>query len=143
RISVKREKLGLASGYIHSRLKPGDRIDVAAPRGTFFLADHDGPVILLSAGVGVTPVLAMLHSLVGASTQRQVWWLHGARDSSEHAFAEESRMLLDRLPRRRSRIFYSRPAPADREGVDFTDRGRLSIEAVRALGLPLDADAYL
>ncbi|PRC48795.1 sulfurase, partial [Mycobacterium sp. ITM-2017-0098] len=42
RISVKREKLGLASGYIHSRLKPGDRIDVAAPRGTFFLADHDG-----------------------------------------------------------------------------------------------------
>lgn len=143
RISVKREPHGVASGYLHTRVQPGDRIDVAAPRGTFFLTDHDSPLILLSAGVGVTPVLAMLHSLADAGSRRQVWWLHGARNSFEHAFAGEARALLDRLPHSRSRIFYSRPAPDDREGTDFTDRGRLSIGALNALELPQDADAYL
>lgn len=143
RISVKRETHGMASYYLHTQVTPGDRIDVAAPRGTFFLAEGDTPVILLSAGVGVTPVLAMLHSLADAGSGRQVWWLHGARNSSEHAFAAETRMLLERLAHSRSRIFYSRPAPDDREGADFTDRGRLSTDAVHALGLPRDAHAYL
>jgi ferredoxin-NADP reductase/MOSC domain-containing protein YiiM len=143
RISVKREPHGAASSYLHTRVEPGDRIDVAAPRGTFVLADRDTPVILVSAGVGVTPVLAMLSSLADAGSRRQVWWLHGARNRSEHAFAAETRTLLDHLPHSRSRIFYSRPAPGDREGADFTDRGRLSAVAVQALGLPRDGDAYL
>jgi ferredoxin-NADP reductase len=143
RISVKRETHGLASGYLHDRLMAGDLIDVAAPRGTFFLAEGDAPVILLSAGVGVTPVLAMLHGLVRAESQREIWWLHGTRDRAEHAFVAEIRELLDRLPHSRSHVFYSRPAVTDRHGSDFTDRGRISIDAVRALGVPLDADAYL
>ncbi|MET0900092.1 MAG: MOSC and FAD-binding oxidoreductase domain-containing protein [Mycobacterium sp.] len=143
RISVKRESHGVASAYLHTHVRVGDRIDVAAPRGTFFLAAGDAPVILLSVGVGVTPVLAMLHELARAEPQREVWWLCGARDSSEHPFSAESRTLLNRLPHSYSHIFYSRPSPADRQGIDFTERGRLSVGAMGALGLPRDADAYL
>jgi ferredoxin-NADP reductase/MOSC domain-containing protein YiiM len=143
RISVKRELHGVGSGYVHAHIAAGDVIDVAAPRGAFFLVDGDAPVILLSAGVGVTPVLGMLHALVNAGSSRQVWWLHGARDSSEHPFAEESRGLLNRLPGSQSRVYYSRPLASDRRGVDYTAQGRLTTDVVSQLGLPRDGDAYL
>ena len=64
RISVKQEPHGAAGEYLRGRVRIGDSLDVAAPRGTFFLNEGDGPVLLLSAGVGVTPVLSMLHVLV-------------------------------------------------------------------------------
>ncbi|MDT5008599.1 MAG: hypothetical protein QOH57_216, partial [Mycobacterium sp.] len=143
RISVKRELHGVASALIHSRIKVGDSIDVAAPRGTFFLTDGDAPVVLLSAGVGATPVLSMLHALAAAHTTRQVWWLHGARDSSEHPFAEESRQLLSQLSTTRCHIFYSRPLPSDVRPRDYTDVGRLSAEQIGRLGLPQNSVAYL
>jgi ferredoxin-NADP reductase/MOSC domain-containing protein YiiM len=143
RISVKREHHGSVSGYIHARVTSGDLLDVAAPRGTFFLGDGSTPVVLLSAGVGATPVLSMLHALASAGSTRQVWWLHGARNADEHPFAQESRDLLNQLPGSHSHVFYSRPGPADRRGIDFTEQGRLSIKAIRGLGLPRDADAYL
>jgi ferredoxin-NADP reductase len=143
RISVKHEPRGEASGLIHTQVKLGDFLDVAAPRGTFFLSDGDAPAILLSAGIGSTPVLSMLHALVRTGSARQVWWLHGARDGSEHPFSAESRTLLNRLSHSQSHIFYSRPAPADRQGIDFTDHGRLSIELLREFGLPRVGDAYL
>ena len=143
RISVKRESHGTASGYVHSRVKVGDLIDVAAPRGTFFLTESEAPVILLSAGVGITPVLSMLHSLASAKSDRRVWWLHGARNGDEHPFARESSALLNRLPHSQCRAYYSQPRPVDRLGVDYSEQGRLSIDAIRPLGLPPDATAYL
>ncbi|BBX48554.1 MOSC and FAD-binding oxidoreductase domain-containing protein [Mycobacterium cookii] len=143
RISVKHEPHGQASGHIHAHVQLGDLLDVAAPRGTFFLSDGDAPAVLLSAGIGATPVLSMLHMLVRSGSARQVWWLHGARNSSEHPFGAESRSLLDQLPHSQSHIFYSGPTSADRQGVDFTEHGRLSIESLRELGLPRDGDAYL
>jgi ferredoxin-NADP reductase len=90
-----------------------------------------------------TPVLAMLHKLARTGSTRQIWWLHGARDGDEHAFAKESRALIGGLSYARSAIFYSRPAGADRRGLDYTEEGRLSAERISALGLPTDADAYL
>lgn len=143
RISVKREPHGVASGRIHAQVKTGDVIDVAAPRGIFFLAGGDAPVILLSVGIGVTPTLSMLHALTAAGSRRQVWWLYGARSGYEHPFARESQALLNQLSDSRSHICYSHPTPADRQGVDFTTPGRLSIEDIRDIGLPPDADAYL
>lgn len=143
RISVKQEPHGAASGYVHGCVAVGDLIDVAAPRGTFILAGGDAPVILLSVGVGATPVLSMLHALAAVGSTRQVWWVHGARNAEEHPFAQESRMLLEQLPDSRFHVFYSRPNPTDRMGVDFTDRGRLSVDVMRNLGLPSDGDAYL
>jgi ferredoxin-NADP reductase len=100
-------------------------------------------VVLLSAGVGVTPVLSMLHSLVESRSSQDVWWLYGARDGTDHPYANEVRELLGQLPRARSRTVYSHPAPSDRAGVDYTDTGRLSIALVRELGIPHDATAYL
>lgn len=143
RISVKREPHGVVSGRIHADVHPGDLLDVAAPRGTFFLADSVAPLILLSAGVGATPVLSMLHRLAATRSKRPVWWLHGARNGQEHPFADESRALVDQLPHSHSHIFYSQPTPADRIGIQFTERGRLSSEALAGLNLPCDADAYL
>lgn len=143
RISVKREPHGLASGNIHAHVRPGDLLDVAAPRGAFFLTESDAPAILMSAGVGATPVLSMLHWLAETHSDRPLWWLHGARNGEEHPFAGEIRDLLKQLPGSRSHVFYSRPAPADRLGLDFTDDGRLTSDALAGLNLPHDADAYL
>ncbi|MDX6328753.1 MAG: hypothetical protein QOI83_1136 [Streptomycetaceae bacterium] len=143
RISVKVEPHGAASNRLRARLRVGDSLEAAAPRGTFFLAGGDNPVVLMSAGVGVTPVLAMLHALARDRSTRQVWWLHGARDGGEHPFAQESRVLLDALPNARSIIYYSRPATADRQGIDYTEASRLSADRIPGLGLPTDADAYL
>jgi len=75
RVSVKREPHGVGSQFVHDRVRRGDRLDVAAPRGTFILRPADAPVLLLSAGVGATPVLAMLHALAGTQSGRDVWWL--------------------------------------------------------------------
>ena len=81
RISVKRE--GVGSTYLHEHVKVGDLLDVAAPRGTFVLRSGTRPVVLISAGVGATPVLAMLHALARERSARAVWWLPPAALSSE------------------------------------------------------------
>ncbi|MFE0510322.1 MOSC domain-containing protein [Streptomyces sp. NPDC058964] len=143
RISVKREPRGVVSAYLHTHTSVGDELEVAAPRGVFRLTQGTSPVVLVSVGVGATPVLSMLHALAQSAAEREVWWLHGARCRAEHAFARETRELLAALPHTRCRIFYSRPGPDDRRGVDYTDEGRLTPERVAALGLPGDADAYL
>ncbi|MDD1059848.1 MOSC and FAD-binding oxidoreductase domain-containing protein [Streptomyces cocklensis] len=143
RISVKVEPHGAASNELRAHIRVGDRLEAAAPRGTFCLADGDNPVLLLSAGVGATPVLAMLHALARDRSTRPVWWLHGARDGTEHPFAQESHDLVSALPDARSTVYYSKPNSADRQGVDYAATGRLAPEPVRRLGLPTDADAYL
>ncbi len=143
RIGVKRDAGGVAGAYIADGVRPGDIIEVTAPRGAFTLQPGDGPVVLLSAGIGVTPVLAMLHALAASKSQRQVWWLHGARDRGEHAFADEARALLRTLPNAHSHIRYSAPRPRDRLGVDFDAAGRLSASVLVELGVPRDADFYL
>jgi ferredoxin-NADP reductase/MOSC domain-containing protein YiiM len=143
RISVKQEPHGAAGEYLRGHVRIGYSLDVAAPRGTFFLNEGDGPVLLLSAGVGVTPVLSMLHALVQMHSTREVWWLHGARDGSEHPFAVEARTLLAGLTHSRSEIAYSRPAANDHQGVEYAIQGRLSAELINNLELPRDADAYL
>jgi ferredoxin-NADP reductase/MOSC domain-containing protein YiiM/ferredoxin len=143
RIGVKREPNGLGSGYLHSGVTVGDVIDVAAPRGTFFLADGDRPVLLLSAGVGITPVLSMLNALVATGSAREVWWLHGARDGTEYPFAAECRDLVARLPNGHLHVFFSRPIESDRLASDFTTAGRLSTDTLAALGPPQDCDAYV
>lgn len=143
RISVKRESHGTVSKLIHDDVGVGDQLDVAAPRGSFFLAGGDTPVILLSAGVGATPVLSMLHALAAEGSNRAIWWLHGARDGAEEAFATEIGGLLKQLPHSRFRVFFSSPASGDQLGVDYAEEGRLSPEALSRAGLPVDADAYL
>ena len=143
RISVKRESRGAASQFLHARVRPGDRLEVAAPRGTFTLRPGDGPVLLISAGVGATPVLAMLHALAAAGSARDIWWLHGARRRADEPFAAESTALLAALPSAHRHVCYSSPGPDDVLGRDYQAAGRLSASALAALDLPRDADAYI
>ncbi len=143
RISVKREPHGAGSQFVHSHVHAGDTLEAAAPRGTFILQPGASPVLLISAGVGATPVLAMLQALAGARSGRDVWWLHSARNRAEEPFAAESRALLARLGSAHRHICYSRPGPADVQGRDYQTEGRLSASVLAALDLPRDAEAYL
>ena len=143
RITVKREHHGVASGYLHSRLAVADRLDVAAPRGTFILDRTRAPVLLISVGIGATPVLAMLQALAEEHSDRQIWWLHGARSSRDHSFAAEAQALLTSLPNVRTHVYYSRPGPNDLQGRDFDTAGRLTASLLADLEPPRDAEAYL
>ncbi len=142
-ISVKREPHGAAGAYIDEKVQIGDVLDVSAPRGNFTLGLGDGPVVLVSAGVGATPVIAMLHELSANASPREVWWLYGARHGHEHPFAQEARTLLKALAHGHSHIRYSSPDPEDRLGVDFDAHGRLDIGAVRELDVPRNADFFI
>jgi ferredoxin-NADP reductase/MOSC domain-containing protein YiiM/ferredoxin len=143
RITVKREPDGVASGYLHSRLAVGDQLEIAAPRGTFILGATDAPVLLISAGIGATPVLAMLHALAEVHSDREIWWLHGARSRNDHSFAVEARALLAELSNAHAHVYYSRPGPKDRESRDFHGVGRLTSSVLTALDAPRNAEAYL
>ena len=143
RITVKRERDGAASGYLHTRLAVGDQLEIAAPRGTFILDTTDAPVLLISAGIGATPVLAMLHALAEEHSDREIWWLHGARSGRDHSFAAEARALLASLPNVHAHVCYSRPGPDDVEGRDFDEPGRLTASLLAQLEPPRDAEAYL
>ena len=143
RISVKREPHGAAGAYIDTRVQVGDILDVSAPRGSFTLRQGERPGVLVSAGIGATPVLAILHALAAEQTQREIWWIHGARNSSEHPFAAEVRELLKTLPGSRSHIRYSAPKPTDRPTVDFDRVGRVGVDGFEEMGVPPDADFYI
>ena len=142
RISVKRDAGGRVSAHLQSRVTAGDPIEVAAPRGAFVLDEGDAPVLLVSAGIGVTPVLAMLHRLADRRSPREVWWIHTTRDASTHAFAAEVAELLARLPSARSLVYYTHPdePPA---AVGDVRAGRLTEQAITGLGVPVSAQAYV
>jgi ferredoxin-NADP reductase/MOSC domain-containing protein YiiM len=143
RISVKREHDGVASGYLHGRVAVGDQLEIAAPRGSFILHQTLAPVLLISAGIGATPVLAMLHELAAERSDREIWWLHGARDRRDQAFIAEARALLASLPHVRTHVCHSRPGPDEVEGRDFDTAGRLTASLLAELEPPRDAEAYL
>jgi ferredoxin-NADP reductase/MOSC domain-containing protein YiiM len=143
RISVKIEPNGAAGAYLHEHVRVGDALDVSSPRGSFILEPGERPAVLLSAGIGATPVLAMLHALAAARSTRPVLWLHGARDREHHPFAAEARGLARALPQGRSYVCYSRPGPGDRMGEDFDTTGHLSRSVFDEVHLPREADVYL
>jgi ferredoxin-NADP reductase len=143
RISVKSELKGIGSSFLCNRAQEGDRLDVSAPRGNFTLRPSQNPVVLLSAGVGATPVMSMLHALTAEKSQREIWWIYGARNRAEHPFAEESRSLLKQLPRGRGYIVYSRPAATDQAGTDYDAAGHVDMVLLERLGVQRSSDFYL
>jgi ferredoxin-NADP reductase len=141
RISVKNESNGIGSSFLCNRARVGDLLDVSAPRGSFTLCPSQSPVVLLSAGVGATPVMSMLHTLAAEKSQREVWWIYGARNRVDHPFAEESRSLLKQLSRGRGHIVYSRPAAIDQ--VDFDAPGHIDTALLGRIGVSQGSDFYL
>ncbi len=143
RISVKSELNGMGSSFLCNRVREGDVLDVSAPRGSFTLRPGQSPVVLLSAGVGATPVMAMLHTLATERSQREIWWIYGARNRVDHPFAEESRSLLKQLSRGRGYIVYSRPAAIDQVGADFDAPGHIDAALLERIGVSESSDFYL
>jgi ferredoxin-NADP reductase/MOSC domain-containing protein YiiM len=143
RISVKSELNGIGSAFLCDRARAGDVLDVSAPRGSFTLHSGQSPVVLLSAGVGATPVMSMLHALAAEKSRREIWWIYGARNSAEHPFAEESRALLKQLSRGRGYMVYSRPAATDQVGADFDAPGHIDIALLERIGVSRSSDFYL
>ena len=143
RVSIKREAHGAASAYVDDALQVGDIVHASAARGSFTLQPGDAPVVLLSAGIGVTPVLAMLHALAAGASTREIWWLYGTRNGREHPFAAETRGLLKALTHHHSQICYSSPGPEDRPGVDFDVARRLDVKVLQQLDLPHNGDFYV
>jgi ferredoxin-NADP reductase/MOSC domain-containing protein YiiM/ferredoxin len=143
RISVKSQFNGIGSSFLCNRAREGDVLDVSAPRGSFTLRPGESPVVLLSAGVGATPVMSMLHSLAAEKSQREISWIYGARNRADHPFAEESRSLLKQLSRARGYIVYSRPAAIDQVGVDFDAPGHIDTALLESIGVSQASDFYL
>ncbi len=144
RISVKRE-MGPGSQHLVDATQVGDKFEISAPRGEFILRPGRQPVVLLSAGIGVTPVLSMLHALASgnANSPRDVWWIHAARSAKDHVFAQEARQLLATIPGSHSAIAYSKPDPADRPGDDFDIQGRWNFASLEKFAIPTGADFYI
>jgi len=142
RISVKAEAHGEVSPYLNRSLRAGSTLEVAAPRGDFLLDDGSGPVLLISAGIGITPVLSMLHQLAQARSEREIWWIYSARDPRAHPLGTEARGLLRSLPHTREHLFYSQATPAEvrRDGAVA---GHVTKDTLAALGLPASAQAYV
>jgi ferredoxin-NADP reductase/MOSC domain-containing protein YiiM len=143
RISVKSELNGIGSSFLCNRTQLGDLLDVSAPRGSFTLRPSQSPLVLLSAGVGATPVMSMLHSLAAERSQREIWWIYGARNRVDHPFAEESRSLLKQISRGRGYIVYSRPAAIDQVGADFDAAGHIDAALLERIGVSRNSDFYL
>ena len=143
RISVKVEPHGIAGTYLSKEIRVGDVLDVSAPRGAFILQCSELPIVLLSAGVGVTPVMAMLHALAADASPLPLWWIYGTRNRLDHPFSREARDLLAKLPHARRYVQYSRPDLTDRMGVDYDAVGRLTVADLKKLGVPRESDFYL
>ena len=109
RISVKIEPNGVAGSYLRDHVRAGDLLEVSSPRGSFILRSGEGPVAFLSAGIGATPVLAMLYAVQAARSTRPVLWLHAARDGKHFPFAAEVRRLVSE-PGARSQLCLFQPA---------------------------------
>src|SRR5580700_3454929 len=143
RISVKSELNGIGSSFLCDRAREGDVLDVSAPRGSFTLRSSQNAVILLSAGVGATPVMSMLHTLAANKSQQEIWWIYGARNRADHPFAAESRSLLKQLARGRGYIVYSKPSAVDQAGTDFDAPGHIDTALLEKIGVSQDSDFYL
>jgi ferredoxin-NADP reductase/MOSC domain-containing protein YiiM len=144
RIAMKNEGGGV-SAFLHAHVQADDVLEIGAPRGAFTLAAGTTPIVLLSAGVGVTPLLAMLHAaaLSDGASPREVWWIHSARNAAYHSFAAEARTLVASLSHGHLCRIYSRPGAMDRPGVDYDVAGHFALQLLRDLGVPQRADFYL
>ncbi len=132
RITVKREgapgvPAGQASNWLHDHAGPGAMLKVAPPTGDFFLdIATDKPVILVSGGVGLTPMVSMLETIAAERPDLPTWYVHGTQDGDVHAMRDRVLQLAEQAPGVRLQTFYAKPRPTDRQGRDYNDAGLVS-----------------
>ncbi|GAB3684171.1 FAD-binding oxidoreductase [Salinisphaera aquimarina] len=143
RISVKRGPDGLASSHLHDNVDVGAIINANAPAGDFVLAGNHAPIVLISAGIGVTPMISMLESLAETGDDRPVLFIHGARDGRHHPLAQEVRDAAARRTGIQTHVAYSRPRPEDRLGLDYDSAGRVDGPLIASLIVDNEAEYYV
>jgi len=150
RITVKREPkpedpdIISGSNYFHNMVEPGTRLQVAASRGDFFLDPKDEtPVVLISGGVGMTPMMSMLNAVVDSGSKKPVWFVHGTRNGLDHAMREHMRRIVAEYENIKVHIRYSRPRPEDIQGRDYDSIGHVSVDLLKELLPDNDMDFYL
>ncbi|WP_235912081.1 FAD-binding oxidoreductase [Mesorhizobium xinjiangense] len=143
RLSVKREDRGIASTFLHSEVEIGDMIEARPPAGDFTLPGGQGAIVLVSAGVGATPMLSLLHTAAADQPGRCIWFIHGTRDGRSHTFGAEVDALIGKHANIKRKVFYSTPCKTDIPGIDFDATGRVAAEDLLALGAGADAHYML
>ncbi len=125
---------GLGSGLFHNQVQEGDILDVRAPSGNFFLEPTDPEsLVLIAGGIGVTPILSMLNTLVHQKSRRVIWFFYGVRQGGDHLFKKEFAALARDNPHVQIRVCYSQPTPADVEGEDYHLKGRITVDLLKKL----------
>jgi MOSC domain-containing protein YiiM/ferredoxin-NADP reductase len=143
RIAVKLEPNGAGGTYMHEHVHDGDTLEISAPRGTFTLAQGKAPLVLLSAGVGITPLLGILHELTCHDLNRPIWWIHSCRNKLYEAFSDEIRSIGMRLSAFHRVMIYSSPNDHELCGTDYDIKGHLNLQQLQALQLPKESECYL
>ena len=125
-------------------MEVGTKLIAKSPRGKFFLNPNGKtPVVLLSAGVGLTPLMSMLNAIVEVGSNRPTWFIHGGRNKREHALGEHVRRITEENSNVHSHIRYSKPSSGDMVGRDYDDRGHVDIELVKHLVPDKNCEFYL
>lgn len=143
RIAVKREVNGAGGIYMHEQVHDGDILEISAPRGTFTLSEGKEPLVLLSAGVGVTPLLSILHQVAHRDSARELWWIHSCRNGAYEAFGEEVRSLGKQLTAFHRVVVYSSPIDGEACGIHYDIKGHLDLQQLQAMQLPMESECYL
>ena len=140
RISVKRVEGGLISPYLHDSLEIGDTIKIPKPMGAFVLKENsDKPLVLISAGIGITPLISMLYEAM--NTTRKIIFVQAVNNSSVQTFAKELKDIEDKCSDMKSIVFYSSPLEHDIQGKDYDHEGRISSHWI-SKNLPMDGEFY-
>ncbi len=153
RLTIKREPApadrpdlypGVSSTYFHDEVEPGSKLSAKSPRGKFFLdAQAETPLVLLSAGVGLTPLISMLNAIVEAGSNRPVWFIHGSRNGREHVMGAHVRQVAEENSNVQIHIRYSRPSSEDTVGRDYDEAGYVDIDLVKRFVPSKAVDFYL
>jgi ferredoxin-NADP reductase len=135
---------GIASAFFHDQIQEGDILDVKAPAGQFYLDPAGGlPVVLIGSGIGVTPVLAMLNTLITQESRREIWFFHGVRNRAEHMMREHLETIARENPNVRLNVCCSRSDPDYKLGRDYHYEGRISIDLLKRMLPSSNFDFYI
>jgi ferredoxin-NADP reductase len=135
---------GVVSSYFCDEVREGDILNVKAPSGKFFLdVEVERPVVLISGGIGITPMLAMARLLTHHKDPREIYFFFGCRSGTDHMFRDEVIELQRQNPHMRLHICYSRPAENDTQGRDFNHHGRVTIDLMKEVLPSSNYEYYL
>lgn len=148
RISVKREEAhgdapsGIVSNYLHKQLQVGDMLQFSAPAGDFELDNTELPIVLISGGIGITPLLSMLNTIIEKQPQRQVTFIHATGNSQTHAFKDHLQQIVNEHQHIKSYVVYGAPTEADRTSGHFDKEGYVGLDFLQSIVPSKEANFY-